>query len=248
MYLHSYTVAHYGKDYIGYALRSVYDFVDQAHVIYTPTPSHGHQIDVPPIESRLDVMLAATDYDPHAKLRWYETKHVRYEGLQRDMAVRTCYQAGAEMILVVDCDEVWPAEVLRQALDYAWRENRARNWLVNFTHLWRSFNWCCRDEGWPVRIIDLRHAEGTAYIPRELGEIYHFGYAVRHEIMAYKWKIHGHKDEMRPGWLATKWAAWPPDEDCHPTNNQGFWNPEPFDRERLPELMRAHPFWDLERV
>jgi len=90
-------------------------------------------------------------------------------------------------------------------------------------------------------------------VPRTLGPIYHFGYAVTDETMAYKWRIHGHKDELRPGWLDGKWQAWPPEDDCHPTNGRktdgtGWWNPEPFDKWQLPELLRGHPYWDLERV
>jgi hypothetical protein len=244
--VHSYSVIHYGKDYLPYALRSIVDHVEQAHVIYTPHPSHGHSTSAQCPETEEDIFKAADIGS--AKVRRYELSGIRYEGPQRDYAVDLCKQAGADMILVVDCDEVWPSEVLSKALEYAWQENKARNWLINFTHLWRSFNYCCKDQGWPVRIIDLRHSDGLAYIPKEFGEIYHFGYAVTSKIMEYKWAIHGHKYELRRDWFGTKWNAWPPPPDCHPTNDQGFWNPEPFDKEKLPPLMREHPFWDRERI
>lgn len=248
MITHSYSVVHYGADYLSYALQSVYHSVDQLHVIYTPHPSHGHQTDVPPVESREQLHQAAFAYDPDNKVHWYDISNAYYEGQHRDKAVEVCQKAGADMVLVVDCDEIWHKDILDKALDYAWELNRARNWLINFTHFWRSFDWVCRDQGWPVRIIDLRHRDGTGFIPAEFGEIYHFGYAVRNEIMAYKWRIHGHKDELRPDWLETKWQAWPPPEDCHPTNERGFWNPVKFDKTELPVLMRAHPFWDKERI
>ncbi len=51
MNIHSYTIVHYGADYLGYALKSIYDNVDQMHVIYTPHPSHGYRIDIPSIDS-----------------------------------------------------------------------------------------------------------------------------------------------------------------------------------------------------
>jgi hypothetical protein len=245
----SYTIVHYGADYIGWALRSIYNLVDQAHVYYTPTPSHGHQTDTPPVESREQIQRAAFAYNPDNKIRWFDFQGITQEGQQRDQAVKLCTEAGADLILVVDCDEIWNELTLRLALDYARKENTVRNWLINFTHLWRSFDYCCRDQGWPVRIIDTRHrANEVAYIPQEFGEIYHFGYAVTDDIMTYKWKIHGHKSDMRPGWMADKWAAWPPPPDCHPTNDKDFWMPEPFDKKELPVFMKDHPFYGAEMI
>lgn len=248
MRVHSYTIVHYGKDYIGYALQSVHDQMDQVHIVYTPYPTHGHQTEHKPPENGGEILEAVLEHDPEQKVQWHEVHHVRHEGPHRDLAVGACQNAGAEMVLVVDCDEVWNRKTLKSALAYAWDQNKARNWLINFTHLWRSFDWCCRDEGWPVRILDLRHFGGTAYIPRELGEIYHFGYATTSSLMWYKWQIHGHKNELRPEWWKERWMKWPPVGDCHPTNRDGFWNPEPFDKAKLPELMRSHPFYDLERI
>lgn len=243
----AYSIIHYGADFLPYALRSIIDHVDEAIVLYTPHPSHGHSTTAQCPETKEEIWAASDIGSP--KIRRYELKNIFYEGQQRDHAVELCRQAGADMILVVDCDEVWPAEVLSRALEYAWAENKARNWLINFVHIWRSFNYCCRDQGWPVRIIDLRHPmKTTAYIPKEFGDIYHFGYCIRNSIMAYKLLIHGHKYELRPGWFENRWLIWPPPPDCHPTNSEGFWNPEPFDKEQLPPLMREHPFWNLERV
>jgi hypothetical protein len=248
MRAHSYTIIHYGKDYIGYALQSISNQVEKSHVIYTATPSHGHQTSKPPIESLGEIQQAVFLRNKPDKIRLYELKNIQQEGQQRDLAVKTCIDAGAELILVVDCDEIWNDETLEKALDYVWQQNSARDWLINFTHFWRSFSWVCRDEGWPVRIIDTRHSEGVGYVPKEFGEIYHFGYAVTDEVMRYKWEIHGHKGELRPEWFDAKWGVWPPLNDCHPTNDKEFWNPESFDPSLLPELMYEHPFYDLEMV
>ncbi len=249
-----YCICHYGADYLGHSLQSIYDYVDQIHVIYTPHPSHGYQADTPPIESKEQIQqsIPAAIFD---KIHWYEMQGVYQEGQQRDAALKICQDAGADIVLVVDCDEIWPTETLKSMLDVVKNgETQARDWLVNMTHLWRSFSWCCRDENWPVRFIDLReHRAGTKYLDRNLGEVYHFGYAVRDEIMRYKWQIHGHRDELRSGWLDNEWQWWPPRENCHPTNERnnkgvGFWNPEPFDKRELPLFMRQHPFYGLERI
>jgi hypothetical protein len=244
--IHSYTIVHYGLDYLGHALRSVYDHVDVMNVVYTPHPSHGHQTGHAPPERKEDLMRTVLAHDPPGgKVRWHEVEGFYYEGQHRDYALGLC--GGADLALVVDCDEMWHGDVLEAALRLVYGEDRARNWLVNFTHLWRSFDWCIRDNMWPVRVVDLRHREGTAYVPRELGEIYHFGYATRSSLMAYKWQIHGHKNELRPEWWRERWAVWPPVEDCHPTCLD-TWFPEPFEKERLPELMREHPFYDLRKI
>lgn len=249
----SYTVLHYGIDYLPYALRSIYDHVDRLNIIYTPHPSHGHNTNAAPPETRDELLNAAFEYDPDKKISWYETDWIKQEGQQRATAVQICKQNGADLVLVVDYDEVWPAATLERALDFAWKYNSARNWLINFTHFWRSFDYACKDNNWPVRIIDLRRDDETVdYIPTELGDIYHFGYAVTDEIMHYKWLIHGHKNEMRPGWW-DKWNAWPPAEDCHPTNGlkdngEGWWNPKPFNKQQLPKLMHSHPFYEMERI
>jgi len=251
MKIHSLSIVHYGSAYLSYALRSVNPVVERSFIFYTPTPSHGHRTETPPIESR-DKIMASIPADEWGKLTWMDTEGFVYEGQHRDYALSVASE-GADLVLVLDYDEVYPPETLTNVLNHIWRFNSARTWLVNMAHLWRSFNWIIRDDAWPVRIFDLRHNDGLAYVPRELGPIYHFGYAVTDETMAYKWRIHGHKDELRPGWLDGKWQAWPPEDDCHPTNGRktdgtGWWNPEPFDKILLPDIMKSHPFYNMERI
>lgn len=253
MKIHSLTILHYGADYLSYALRSVYHSVDQLHVFYTPNPSHGHKTNTPPIETREQLIQVAYTYDPDRKIRWYDMGNVTHEGPQRDTALQAVVNAGAELVVVVDCDEVWSQDHLEFLLINVWENGVSRNNLVNMFHFWRSFNWACRDDGWPVRIIDLRYSRGTEYLLREAGRIFHFGYAVRDQIMKYKMQIHGHKNEMRPGWLDNVWPAWPPPDNCHPTNGRNeagkpFWTPELFDKTQLPEFMREHPFYNSERI
>jgi hypothetical protein len=249
MKVHSYTIIHYGKDYISYALQSVYNLVDQLHIIYTPHPSHGTQTNISPIETKEEIQNAIVSvYDPAHKIKFYEMSGIYDEGQQRNRALAHCLSAGAEMVLVLDYDEIWHESTLKASLDHVWELDTCRNWLINFTHLWKSFNYVCYDELWPVRIIDLRHKNGTGYLPKTFGETYHFGYAISDKVMQYKWEIHGHKAEMRQNWLNDKWSKWPPADDCHPTNEKGFWNPVEFDRAELPNFMAIHPWYDLEKI
>jgi hypothetical protein len=253
MKVHSLTILHYGKDYLSYALRSVYNSVDQLHVFYTPTPSHGHSTNTPPVETKEELMQAAYAYDPDKKVKWYDMLGVTNEGPQRDLALKTVESAGAELVLVVDCDEIWPQSTLDNALWCVEGNNGGRNNLMNMIHFWRSFNWACYDDGWPVRIIDLRYSNGVNYIPYDLGRVLHFGYAVTNRVMKYKWEIHGHKGELRPNWFTEKWYRWPPPDNCHPTNGRNeqgkaFWMPRLFNKLQLPDFMKEHPFWGLDKI
>lgn len=254
--VYSYTILHYGLSYLPWALKSIYDSVDRMYIFHTDHPSHGHKTDIPPIETREELkhaVFASFGGELGGKTTWLETD-IWNEGQQRDYAVAVCQHEGADLILVVDYDEIHHGYVLDKMLDHVWRANNARNWLLNFSaHFWRSFNWVCKDENWPVRIIDTRHSSGVGYIPRELGPVWHFGYAIRDETLRYKLAIHGHRNELRPNWYEEKWQAWPPVEDCHPTNGRkedgtGWWNPEPFDRYLLPEILHSHKFFNLERI
>ena len=255
--IYAYVVLHYGKDYLPYSLKSIYDSVDRLYIFYTPHPSHGHMTDVSPVETRAELMSTirddlGRDEMTLGKVHWHETD-IWNEGQQRDYAVRFLFNSGADLILVCDYDEIWHPHVLDKALNHVWQTNGARNWLVNFRHAWRSFNFMCDDNNWPVRIIDTRHADGIGYVPKELGDIYHMGYAVTDSVMHYKWECHGHKDELRPNWFEEKWQAWPPVDDCHPTNGKnddgvGWWNPQPFDKRELPYVLHNHPFFNLERI
>ncbi len=251
MKIHSLTILHYGKDYLSYALRSVYHSVDKCHIFYTANPSHGHQTNFPPIETKEELMDAAFAYDPDNKVIWHDMLNVFNEGTQRDLALLAVRDAGAELVLVVDYDEIWPTSKVDEILSLEFPP--VRNHLINMIHFWRSFDWACYDNGWPVRLIDLRYAEGTHYLPQEVVRVFHFGYATTNSVMDYKWQIHGHKNELRPNWFSTYWSAWPPVENCHPTNGrnkngEAFWKPEPFDKEQLPDFMHMHPFWGLEKI
>lgn len=253
--VYSYTIAHYGRDYIGYSLKSIAPLVDRLYVFWTSHPSHGHRTNIEPIESKRHILDSITDslgYSLDSKLHWQETD-IWNEGQQRDFAVQTLQNDNADLILVMDYDEIWHPHVLDKALNHVWQTNGARNWLINFRHAWRSFNYMCDDQNWPVRIIDTRHSGGVGYVPKELGDIYHMGYAITDKVLRYKLSIHGHKDELRPNWYEEKWQAWPPPDDCHPTNGKndegvGWWNPKPFDKRELPYVLHSHPYFNVDKI
>ena len=58
MRVESLTVLHYGKAYLRFALKSILDHVDRAHIVYCPRPSHGHWTDDPCPDTRQDLLDA----------------------------------------------------------------------------------------------------------------------------------------------------------------------------------------------
>ncbi len=249
MNVSSYTICHYGKHFIDYAIHSVYDTVDSVFVFYTPHPSHGHKSNLAPIETREEI-LGSISKEHYPKLVWIDVDEFWNEGPQRDYAVKTLINKKTDLITVLDYDEVWQPGQLKKCLDYVWQENKARNWLVNMLHFYRSFDEVNKDNMWPVRIIDTRHNEGTAYLSQEqFDRVYHFGYCITDRTMYYKWSLHGHLNEMRMNWLTEKWLAYRKGitKDVHPTCDN-TWNPEPFNKLVLPEFMHKHELFNLERI
>jgi len=233
-----YMALHYGADYANWAVRSVIDAVDEFHVVYAPRPSHGTMTHLSPPDSK-NSLLAAVMVSP--KIRWHEV-NFRQEGRHRDHALSLCR---GDLALVVDYDEVWDSNTLDAVLRFA-ADNPQRDTLVGCRTLWRSHGWLCEDPMQPVRVIK-RSGQGVAAYPLDAGRFWHFGYAVRDQVVRYKMAVHGHIGEWRHRWYEDKWSPWPPVKDVHPTC-RNTWDPEPFDRRLLPEIIRDHPWHEEEPI
>lgn len=259
----AYTALHYGRDYLASAIRSVIDAVDEYHVIYTPIGSHGHRTDIPCPESRDELYYIAWSAAGSEKLRWHEDVFA-YEGQQRE-AIHA-YAPDADVILVVDADEVWSEATVKQATLHPSRlissEPIARLRLP-IIHYWRSFYRCVlHDPAFPDRIIypniqgetrtlaNFTRQSGQASATNPTPPIHHFGYAQRPEIVEYKQHVHGHKGEWRRDvdWFHDRFMA-NAQLDCHPVGSD-YWNPEPVDPFALglPDWMRQHPYANLEVI
>ncbi len=253
----AYTAAHYGKEYFAWAIRSVQDFVDEIHVIYTDLPSFGYPTNVacPDQESELRE-------EAHRFLRkdlplfWHPGRW-KSEGEHRNEILRIAKHRGAEIILSLDTDEVWDRKTLEEQLLAAERAPE-RDTLVPFVHFWRSFSHICSDPSRPVRIIKPAGV-GIRYAEQKV-PVLHFGYSIREELIRYKIAIHGHRGEWREEWLSSKFLSWAPGQltkDVHPTCgwnssfNDYFWNVRPVDPELtlvLDGTMHDHPYRFLEII
>jgi hypothetical protein len=130
-------ILHYGADYCGYAARSVYDHVEKIVVFYTNHPSHGHgQSTLARPESEEQILSALMAYDPAHKIEVVKGRW-NAEGAHRNAMEDHCFSQGADEILVLDADEVWPVSYLEHCLERS-RSSGARDLLVHMNHFYRS--------------------------------------------------------------------------------------------------------------
>lgn len=244
-----YTALRYGADYLGWAIRSVIDALDEYHVLYATRPSHGHWSDVPCPESEDQLHQIAWEA-AGAKLRWHRGDWIQ-EGQQRDSILQ--FAPDADVIISVDSDEIYQPKLVERILKYSGGVTNSippfRYLRVPFIHYWRSFHRCVlHDPAYPARVtfprIDARYGDAAWY--PSAGVVNHMGYATRPEIVAYKWQIHGHLAELRKDcdWFNDVFMA-NRQTDCHPVGSE-FWNPEPVHPlDYMPSWMAGHPFFNL---
>lgn len=245
------TILHYGKEYLGAAIRSVIDHVDAHYVFYTDQGSHGSRTDEPCPETRNE-LIAIAQAAAGDKLRWYEG-HYDYEGQHRERIHQ--YEPDADVIVVVDADEIYSPKLISNIVWYAGTITNNppfRTVRLPMVHYWRSFYRCVtHDPALPTRVIFPKaQTKNEAAWDEFTGNMHHFGYAQTPAIVRYKWLIHGHRGELRHDvdWFNEVYMA-NRQTDTHPVGSD-FWNPETVDPFALglPEYMRAHPFAGMEVI
>lgn len=250
----AYTALLYGKDYLYYAIKSVIDYVDEYHVIYDVTGhgSHGHWTERECPDKRWELINQATNAAGD-KLRWHDAGPFPHEGAQREAIHQ--YAPDADVILVLDADEIWPARtaaLVREA-PIGFGIEPCHSVRLPIVHFWRSFyRAILHDPAFPTRIIYPKVAGGECTVGfTNIGgssAIAHMGYAQRSEIVEYKQHTHGHKGEWRKDdWFNTVFMA-NAQMNCHPVGSE-YWNPEqvnPWDY--MPEFMKTHPYAGLELI
>lgn len=249
----AYYALHYGKEYLAWSVRSVQEAVDEIHVLYTDVPSYGHAAGAPCPDSEEELEREARRFC-RKPLFWHRGRWPS-ERAHRDTVLPIARERGATRILLVDADEVWAPGQVAAALDLA-RPGAPGRVRVAFRHFWRSFKWSCVDGTMFFRVFNLgrdgRISQGEGVLRPQAFPVLHFGYAQSPEITRYKWTCHGHRSELRRGWLEERFVGWRPgDKDVHPVCGRGFWNPEPTDaptRDALRSVLADHPYWGLDLI
>lgn len=240
----AYCALHYGCDYLGYAIRSVIDHVDEMWILYSPHGSHGSQTTLPCPDSERD-LEAIADKAAGKKLRWV-TGDWRYENEQRESIYQ--FAPDADVILVVDSDEIWPETAIKAALGWY----GVRYLRMPMVHFYRSFHSAViHDPAYPVRVIFPTELTGETTQGRIYGHIAHMGYCQRSEVIRYKMHIHGHKGELRCSpdeYVDNYYLNLNRTHDLHPVGSE-YWNPEPVNpMDYLPSYMALHPYFNLDLV
>lgn len=234
----AYCPLHYGVEYLDAAIRSVEKFVDRIHIYYTALPSYGFYSSNYPPET--EEQLREIALNASSKVHWFRIR-ARTEGDHRSIIVEDCRGTDYDLILGFDGDEVYEEQDLQQALQAAYDSPSRYFGIDGYVNFWRSFNWACYDGFRPVRITNLHNDAGQQDVKCR---IYHFSCAQSEPIMRYKYEIHGHHEEIRPDWLEKVYFGWKEgDQDLHPVAH-GIWNPVPFDKDRLPVILKQHPNFD----
>jgi hypothetical protein len=244
-----FTALHYGKCYLHHAIRSIIDDIDSYVILYTPIGSHGHRTDAVCPDTReelYDIAYAVAG----EKLRWFDGTWP-HEGAQRDNIFSIV--PDADVIVVLDADEIWPPGLLKDAIEETSSWHR-RNIRVPMIHYWRSMKQAILDDpAFPVRIIYPQAKEGdstfsplSSFMGQPYRSINHFGYAQRSEIVRYKLETHGHKNEFRRDcdWFNDIFMNVNRATDLHPVGSD-YWNWEPVD---VPTFLRDHPYAKLDLI
>lgn len=239
----AYTALHYGAAYLGYAIKSVIDAVDEYWVLYSAVGSHGHRSGIPCPETKDELYAIARDA-AGTKLHWRASEWA-YEGQQRDSIHQ--YVPDADVILTLDADEILEDGLAQEAIDFALR-SEARRIRLPFIHLWRSFRrGFAHDPAYPERVISPQKSGATVTLDTSK-RVWHAGYAQRPEIVEYKLLTHGHRGEFR------KDCDWYRDiflpnrqTDCHVVGSE-WWNCEDIDQANLPSVLRSHPYAALDVI
>lgn len=253
----AYCPLHYGSDYLKYAIESVKDDVEHFFILYTPTPSHGSgsgSRGCP--DSEEDLYRIVTSVLGFDQFTWIKGAWTQ-ENQQRNYAHEIAKQKGYDILVALDFDEIWRPGYLADLVKLTY-ERKATKCLVWMRHLWRSFNYICDDSMRQERIYYLGNDKtDLIYAPQPENQIFHFGYARRPVDMEYKIGIHGHSSEWlqtKTAWFNDKFMAWPPVNENGESNQyvhpvcSGVWAPQKFDKELLPEIMKDHPYYNLEVI
>ena len=242
----AYMALHYGKPYIQYAIRSVIDVVSEFHILYSDKPSHGYATNMVCPDTENDLHALAWE-SAGLKLKWHNGDW-KQENQQRNAIAQ--YAPDADIVLVVDSDEVWRPETLDLLMgNYdIYKSSYVAIPLYHFYHNFRHA--MINDPASPPRILFPKNAGMPFTVTSLKYAISHFGYCQPVEYLRYKLSCHGHKAELR--FTPDEYVAMYLDRnhwtDLHPVGHQ--WERAEVVRplDYMPAFMKEHPYFNLEWV
>lgn len=236
-----FAAVHYGVEYFRESLLSVKNHVDKMYVCYSANPSHGFGADTPCPDSEGTLKQIAEEVMGD-KLIWETYTSFDSEITHRNMRYK--YSLGYTFILTIDPDEVFDTEFIPKALDYAYANPQRYYGIQGYINFFRTFKWYFKDKYRPIRIEKLI-VDNTDENLNCLLPVYHFSLCQREEVIRYKMKVFGHRNEIVPGYLE-RFYAWTPELkdsilNMHPTHPELWHKAEYMDPALLPEILKNHP-------
>jgi hypothetical protein len=249
----AYYALHYGKEYLAWSMRSVQDSIDEFHMLYSAKPSFGYNPHTPGITcpDTREELVRESERFLKKPIFWHE-QDWKNEAMHRDYVYKVAKDHNADIIFVVDADEVWHPLEAAQALKIV--SQRPEHYTrVRSRSLWRSFNWFVEEGAMPIRFL-RPEGKGEFYLGPQEYPIYHFNYAQSERTSKYRMEVHSHKAEMNRDWFETVYKRWTPQapfDDVHPCKGNHQYNPrpiEPKDKEVVKLLMWDHPYMGLDLI
>lgn len=213
-----------------------------------------------------------TDFPHISKIEWREGE---WPNEVAHVNAVNAHTEGYDWLVRLDADEIYPPGMVDEMIRQAEAEDKrdAREYRIPFCHFWRSFSRVCRDGSHPIRLTRLKGGSGiknldrshpggvalevkerpsylcsqTQFVCPQPWEVLHFGYAQPTKYIEYKMAVSGHKSEWRKDWFAERWLV-NAQRDVHPVMYPHHWHVEDYDKEKMPEIMRGHPYWDMEVI
>jgi hypothetical protein len=242
---------HYGSDYLGWSIKSIYDYVDKIYILYSDVPSYGYNTSLKNPDTKEKLIESAHIFgDPQSKIKWIDSKWS--SEVQHRLAIHSAAsQDDPDVILTVDADEIWQKQTIENTLSTV-LSGTSKIYKIKMLTLWRSFSWYTLDNWWPLRVECPKRQGGAQNLfendDSDIARVLHFGYARSLEDIRYKVSIHGHKGEWRSDWL-DRYEKWPAsgNNDFHPVCANA-WNIMPYDKTKLPQIMQLNPYYNLDII
>ena len=239
----AYIPLHYGSPYLDAVIRSIDPYVDKILILYTSTPSYGQNRGLKNPDSK--ELLYDIAQDASDKIQWVQVPSMGQENQHRKMVFN--YAGEYDLIMAVDSDEIFDdVEEMKEAA-MATNCKTVNVGGDRWWHFWRSFNECNRDGFYPTRFHVVNGIEGAEII--HAGKVYHMGYAMPEDLTRYKISVHGHKGILS-SWLNNKWLTYKKGvtKFLHPDSQTVWIETEPFDKTTLPQILKDHPYYNLDKI
>jgi hypothetical protein len=244
-----FTPLHYGCEYFRESLLSIRDHVDKHYVCYSKNHSHGFQFDQPCPDTEEELRTIAEDVLGN-KLIWETHKTFPNEPSHRFMVHKHTH--GMDIALSLDSDEVLIENTIEEAIKHTLESKERIQGTGGFIHLFRSFDWAMYDEFKPFRLENLHVHNPIRGTGSNLG-ILHFGSAQKESVMRYKLRVYGHAWQVRKQYLDHIFYKWTPKKIeeitfLHPISDRIWERPVAFDKNTLPDYLKAHPNFHKELI